>query len=104
MVSRGMIGSVCKGFFFFLFFRIGYLLLSLPAWALLILHFTVGISIWWFAGYIILWFVVALLRYLLIVFARQCVKDEKETLARQENKNPYSHKNTPPDAGGQKTV
>ena len=92
MVTRGMVGSVFRGMFFFLFWRLGSLVLSFPAWILLILHFTLDISIWWFWGYLIAWFVIGILRYLLIVFSRACVKDEREKVDATENKNPYSHK------------
>ena len=93
MIRRGMRLSFFRGLAFYLFFRLSSLLLSLPAWVLLILHFTVDISIWWFIGYIILWFAVGILRYLLIIFARRSAQNEKEEMDAIPNKNPYSRGN-----------
>ena len=85
------IGSFFRGLFFFLFWRISSFLLTLPAWVTLILHFTLGISIWWFWGLLIAWFVLGILRYILIRFGRWGASIEEET-NQSPNKNPYSSK------------
>ena len=81
--------SVLFGLFIFLFWRVDSWLCSLPAWLTLILHFTVGLSIWWFWGTLFVWIAVGVLRYLLIVFARWGAGSEE---APKVNKNPYSQK------------
>ena len=93
MMKRGMILSFFKGLAYFLFFRLGSLLLCLPAWLLLVFHFTFDISIWWFIGYIIAWFVLGVLRFALIIFARYGARDEQALQNAQKNKNPYSKHN-----------
>ncbi len=62
---------------------------SIPAWILLALHFTPGISLWWFAGALALWMVPILVRMWVVRWAADCgsVKDPPK-----ENKNPYSNK------------
>lgn len=68
--------------------------LTIPAWILLILHFVCGISLWWFAGamgvfflYILIWMLV------LRLIARMGASAKPDP--KIENKNPYSVK---PDA------
>ena len=78
------------GLLLFLFWRVDSWVCSLPAWITLILHFTIGLSIWWFWGTLAVWIVAGILRYLLIRFAIWGAKDEGEK--QNENKNPYSHK------------
>ena len=72
---------------FFLFFRISSWLCSIPMWATLILHFTVGLPIFWFWLTLAAWILAGLLRYLLIRFARWG-GDSPEP--ERPNKNPYS--------------
>ena len=60
---------------------------SLPAWILLILHFVIGLSIWWFVAALALWIVFILLWMLVIGAAAKC---GSEPAPYRENKNPYS--------------
>lgn len=69
--------------------------LTIPAWILLALHFILGISLWWFAGamgifflYILIWMLV--LR--LMGRAASAAVDPPPI----ENKNPYSSKGYTP--------
>lgn len=59
----------------------------LPAALLLILHFWLHISIWWFVAALSVWMVWMLLHTLLIVWANHCGNAPVRT---QTNKNPYS--------------
>ena len=81
-----------KGFFsgllFFFFLRLDSMLFSLPIWLLLILHFTSGLSLKWFFLAVGIFFLVGLIRYLVIIFARWGANQED---APKENKNPYSN-------------
>lgn len=85
------IGEYIFGFLLYLLFRLDSLLYSLPAWLTLILHFTNGLSIKWFWLVFGLWFAVGIIRYLILMFARWGGNSESP---KQENKNPYSHKNS----------
>ncbi|MBQ3791847.1 MAG: hypothetical protein II797_01960 [Clostridia bacterium] len=91
--GRNVLG-VIGGFFFFLLFRISSWLCSLPAWITLILHFTLGLSIWWFWGTLAAWILAGLIRYLLIVFARWGARSSTRV---NENVNPYSVRGNPYD-------
>ena len=84
-------GSILFGLLFFIFLRVDSWLCSLPAWLTLILHFTVGLSIWWFWGTLIVWIAVGILRYLLILFGRWGASSEEPY---KENRNPYSVKSS----------
>ncbi len=77
------------GMLFFLFFRVSSWMCSVPMWLTLILHFTVGLSIWWFWGTLAVWLLAGALRYCLINFARW---GAYEGTPYRENKNPYSNK------------
>ena len=59
----------------------------LPAVVLLVLHFVLGLSLWWMWGAILLWALGVLIRILVISWAARC-GDEPPPY--QENKNPYS--------------
>ena len=64
---------------------------SIPAWILLVLHFTVGISIWWFVGALLLWiFCVRLIMHIIGWLTYMGNKPETEN----KNINPYSNKDT----------
>ena len=60
---------------------------SLPAWIALLLHFTVGLSIWWFWGTLAAWILGTML-WLLIIRFSQRVGDEPPPP--HGNRNPYS--------------
>lgn len=81
----GTAGSIL----FFLFFRISSWLCSIPMWVTLILHFTLGLSIWWFWGTLAAWLAAGLLRYALIRFGRWGAKESRQAPAKP-NRNPYS--------------
>ena len=66
--------------FFFLFFRISSWLCSIPMWVTLILHFAVGLSIWWFWGTLAAWLLAGLIRYALIRFGRWGVRETRKEL------------------------
>ena len=85
--------SVLTGLLFFLFLRFDSWLCSLPAWLTLILHFTVGLSIWWFWGTLFVWIAAGILRYLLILFGRWGASGKEPV---KPNKNPYSAKDPAP--------
>lgn len=77
---------------FFLSFLINLLLSlrwSIPAWILLMLHFWLDISIWWFLGGLALWIVSILADMWLIGWAASCGSQKDPP---KENKNPYSVK------------
>ena len=61
---------------------------SLPAWALLALHFWLDISIWWFVGGLVFWILSILVGMWFMGWAARCgsVKDPPKA-----NKNPYSN-------------
>lgn len=79
-------------FCFFLFFRISSWLCSLPAWITLLLHFLIGLSIWWFWATLAAWLLAGILRYAMIRFGRWGAA-QSEKSAHRENKNPYSTTN-----------
>ncbi len=62
---------------------------TIPAWALLALHFTVGLPIVWFWVALGAWALAILLRTLLVIFARY---GAAHRIPVPENKNPYSKK------------
>lgn len=60
---------------------------SMPAWVLLILHFTIGLSpVWFFAAFGV-WILSIISRMWLIGWARDCGETPDPP---KENKNPYS--------------
>ena len=79
--------------FFFLFFRISSWLCSLPMWITLILHFAVGLSLWWFFATLIAWLMAGLIRYALIRFGRWG-SEQSAGVSKKDNLNPYSNKNS----------
>ncbi|MCQ2456385.1 MAG: hypothetical protein MJ096_03425 [Clostridia bacterium] len=88
-MKKTKFGEYLLTFLFVLFWNIGSLFVSLPVWALLILHFTIGLHIKWFWIAVGAWFAVCLIRYFLILFARSA----STPTPRRDNKNPYSAKN-----------
>jgi hypothetical protein len=60
-------------------------------WLTLILHFTVGLPIFWFWLTLIAWLLAGVIRYLTICFARW--GSDTAPNPPKENKNPYSAKN-----------
>ena len=70
-----------------LFWSLAGWIRSLPAWIALILHFTVGLSIWWFWGTLAAWILGTML-WLLIIRLSQKVGDEPPPP--HGNRNPYS--------------
>ena len=73
-----------------LLFRVTYWLCSVPAWITLILHFTVGLPLWWFWATLGVWIVGGIFWYLIVLAARKCAASPAPV---QENKNPYSKSN-----------
>ncbi|MBQ9949800.1 MAG: hypothetical protein IJO93_03645 [Clostridia bacterium] len=73
---------------FIVFDCIGMLI---PAVLLLVLHFTLGISIWWFVGLMILWIATVILGSLILNWASICSNEQK---THRDNKNRYSKKNS----------
>ena len=59
---------------------------SIPAWILLILHFCIGISIFWFWLALALWIIYLLVWMKIIGWAGRCSTPDPP----KENKNPYS--------------
>ena len=84
------VGGILFGLLLFLFFRIDSWLCSLPAWITLILHFVIGLSIWWFWATLAVWILAGVFRYLFIVFARWGGNSEDPP---KKNINPYSKHN-----------
>lgn len=82
-----MMKDFLYGAFIFLFMRVSSWMCSLPAWITLILHFTVGLPIFWFWLTLLAWLAAGMLRYLIIVFARWSADSPEPE---KENKNPYS--------------
>ncbi len=79
-----------KGFFLLLFWHMAlYAIWTVPAWILLVLHYAIGLSIAWFWLALGVWAVVLLLRALLILWTRYCVRHRTPV---PENKNPYSNR------------
>lgn len=64
---------------------------SIPAWLLLALHFWLGISIWWFVGFLCLWVLRILAGMWLMGWASRCANIPDPP---KQNKNPYSAKNS----------
>ena len=62
---------------------------SIPAWILLVLHFWLEISIWWFVGGLAFWILSILADMWLIGWASDCSSQKDPP---KENKNPYSVK------------
>ena len=62
---------------------------TVPAWVLLVLHFTIGLSLVWFWTALSVWFLTVLIRTLLVLFARY---GGEHRIPSPENKNPYSQK------------
>lgn len=62
---------------------------AIPAVVLLVLHFCLDWSIWWFCGAVALWLLAVLLCTMVIVGANR-VSAQPELV--RENKNPYSVK------------
>ncbi len=78
-----------KGFFLLLFWHMAlYAVWTVPAWILLVLHYAVGIPILWFWFALGVWALVLLLRALLIIWTRYCVRHRTPV---PPNKNPYSN-------------
>lgn len=88
---KGKVGEFLFGWIFFFMFRISSWLCSVPMWLTLILHFTMGLPIFWFWLTLIVWILAGLLRYLMIRFARW--GSDTAPNPPKENKNPYSAKN-----------
>ena len=72
---------------------------SIPAWGTLLLHFTVGLPIYWFWLTLAAWIAAGLIRFALIGFARWSssspdpVKKNVNPYSVRQNKNPYLAKN-----------
>ena len=62
---------------------------SVPAWILLVLHFWLGISIWWFIGGLFFWFLAIMVKMWIVGWAVRCGSEKDPP---KENKNPYSIK------------
>ena len=62
---------------------------SIPAWILLILHFTVGISVWWFVGALLLW-IIGVRIFVRVIGWLTYMGNKPE--AENKNVNPYSNK------------
>lgn len=78
------------GFFLcMLWYAMIYLPGSIPAWVVLVLHYTIGINIAWFWVALGIWLFAVLLRVLLVIFARY---GGQHRILSPENKNPYSKK------------
>lgn len=64
----------------------------IPAAVLLVLHFTLGWSVFWSVGALCIWISVLVIRMLIIRWANRCGNTPDPP---KENKNPYSAKNFP---------
>jgi hypothetical protein len=85
------------GFFLCLLWNaLMYSFATIPAWVLLILHFTTGLPLLWFWVALGAWLLVIILRTLLVMFARY---GSANRIPVPENKNPYSKKVRNPYAG-----
>ena len=60
---------------------------TIPAWILLVLHFWLGWSIWWFVLALVLWIVDILFWMKVMGWAADCSNTPDPP---KENKNPYS--------------
>jgi hypothetical protein len=88
------------GFFLcILWYLLIYLPGSIPAWVLLVLHYTIGLNIAWFWVALGVWLLAVLLRVLLVIFARY---GGEHRMPSPENKNPYSNKVRDPYADRRK--
>ena len=65
--------------------------LTIPAWILLILHFVLGISTWWFVGAMGAFVLFVFFWMLVIRLASRAAASAKDAPP-VENKNPYSSK------------
>lgn len=74
-----------------LFWSLASWMRSLPAWIALVLHFTVGLSIWWFFGTLAAW-ILGTFFWLLIIRLSQRAGDEPTPP--HGNRNPYSAAST----------
>lgn len=63
---------------------------SIPGWILLILHFVVGISIWWSVGAFLLW-IIGVRVFVRVIGWLTYMGNKPED--ENKNKNPYSKKN-----------
>lgn len=86
------IGGFLAGLLFFLLWNVSSWLCSLPALATLVLHFVIGLPLYWFWLTLGLWLLAGLVRYLLVRFARWGAQSPASV---HENKNPYSGKTGP---------
>jgi len=67
---------------------------TIPAWILLVLHFWLGWSIWWFVLALVLWIVDILFWMKVMGWAADCSNTPNPP---KENKNPYSVKSVKGD-------
>ena len=90
-----------KGFSLLLFWHMAlYALWTLPAWILLVLHYAAGVPIVWFWLALGVWAAALVLRSLLILWTRYCVRHHTPVPG---NKNPYSQTVRDPYAAMHKT-
>ena len=81
---------MAKVFSYIFYFIISLLMnfvCSIPAWVLLVLHFWLEISIWWFVGGLAFWLICTVFTISLTKFANKCSSEKDPP---KENKNPYS--------------
>lgn len=83
MKSNGRLLSV-------LFIIFDSICMLIPTVLLLVLHFTLGISIWWFVGLLTVWIISVILGSFILNWASSCSNEEKPY---RENKNRYSKRN-----------
>ena len=89
-MNKTSVGEFFSGLLFFLFLRLSSWICSIPAWATLILHFTIGLKIYWFWLTLAAWLLVGVIHFALICFGRWGANSPDPV---KENKNPYSSKN-----------
>ena len=89
MSRKANAGDFLFGLFIFVFFQISSWLCSIPTWLTLVLHFVLGLPLFWFWLTLTIWLLAGLLRYLLLYFAARCGNTSEP---KRENKNPYSMK------------
>lgn len=70
---------------------------SVPAWILLVLHFWLKFSVWWFVGGLVFWILGILVDMWIIGWATACGNQKDPP---KENKNPYSVKQNQDTPGG----
>ena len=85
--------SLLRALLLSLFWYIGSWALSLPAWITLILHFTIGLPLYWFWATLGAWLLIGLIRFALINFGRWGA--ENPVQPPKENRNPYSAERDP---------